>query len=52
MKEFIVDLYKKGGGIPTKTRVFAGNAAGAKKIAEQMNPDYRTGVVKEIKERN
>lgn len=49
MKEFIVDLYKKGGGLPTKTRVFAGNAAGAIKIAKEMNPDYRTGSAKEVK---
>ena len=49
MKEFIVDLYPKGGGFPTKTRVFASNAAAAIKIAREMNKGYRTGAVKEVK---
>jgi len=49
MKEFIVDLYPKGGGLPIKTRVFAGNAAAAIKIAKEMNPGYRIGAAKEVK---
>ena len=46
MKEWIVDLYPRGGGLPTKTRVFAANQAAAIKIAREMNPGYRTGSVK------
>ena len=46
MKEYIVDLYPIGGGLRTKTRIFAGNEAGAIKIAREMNPKYRTGSVK------
>jgi type I site-specific restriction endonuclease len=48
MKEYLIDLYKKTGGLPTKTRVFASNQASALKIAKQMNPDYRTGGIKQI----
>lgn len=48
MKEWIVDLYKKSGGIPTKTRIFAPNQAAAIKLAKDMNPNYRTGSVKPI----
>ena len=47
MREWIVDLHPIGGGLPTKTRVFAGNQAAAIKIAKEQNPDYRTGGVKE-----
>ena len=47
MKEYIVDLYPIGGGLPTKTRIFAPNQAAAIKIAKQQNPKYRTGAVKE-----
>lgn len=49
MKEFIVDLYKKSGGMPTKMRIFAPNFSSALKIAKEMNPNYRTGSVKPIK---
>ena len=49
MNEFIVDLYKIGGGLPTKTRVFAGNQSAAIKIAKEMNPGYRVGAVKPVK---
>lgn len=45
MEEFIVDLFPKGGGFPTKTRVFAGNQAAAIVLARKMNPNYRTGHV-------
>lgn len=48
MKEYIIDLYKKGGGTPSKVRLFAGNAAAALKVAKNMHPDYRTGGIKEL----
>lgn len=48
MREWIVDLYKVGGGLPSKTRVFAANQAAAIKIAKEMNPGYRTGSVKSV----
>ncbi|MBZ9632540.1 hypothetical protein LB465_17305 [Salegentibacter sp. LM13S] len=45
MKEWIVNLHPKGGGLLTKTRVFAANQGAALKIAREMNPNYRTGSV-------
>ena len=48
MKEYIIDLYKKGGGLPTKTRVFAANQAAAIKIAREENPNHKTGAIKEL----
>ena len=48
MKEYIIDLYKIGGGQPSKTRVFAANQAAAIKIAREMNPQYKTGAIKEV----
>ncbi len=46
MREWIVDLYNKSGGLPTKTRIFAANQGAAIKLAKEMNPNYRTGSVK------
>jgi hypothetical protein len=46
MKEWIVDLFPKGGGIQTKTRVFASNQAAAIKLAKGLYPNHRTGAVK------
>ncbi len=48
MKEFIVDLYPKGGGFKTATRVFAANVSGALLTAKRMNPNHRTGGVKPV----
>lgn len=48
MKEYLIDLYKKTGGLPSKTRVFAPNQASAIKTAREMNPNYRTGAIKEL----
>ena len=48
MKEYLIDLYKKGGGLPSKTRVYAANQAAAIKIAREMNPNYKTGAIKEL----
>lgn len=48
MKEWIVDLYPKGGGLKTQTRVFASNASSALLTARKMNPNYRTGGAKSI----
>jgi hypothetical protein len=48
MKEYLVNLHPIGGGFPTKTRVFAGNAAAAVKIAKNMNPNYRVGAVEQV----
>jgi len=48
MKEFLIDLYPKKGGTPTKTRVFAPNQAAAIKIAKEMNPNYKTGSIKTL----
>ncbi len=49
MKEFIVDLFPKKGGQPTKARIFAGNEAGAFRLAQQMYPEYRPGSIKAVK---
>ncbi|MEZ0007948.1 hypothetical protein ABH942_003334 [Flavobacterium sp. 28YEA47A] len=46
MKEWIVDLYPKGGGFKTATRVFAANQSAALKTAREMNPNHRIGGVK------
>ena len=48
MKEWVVDLYPIGGGMPTKARVFAANQAAAIKLAKEMYPKYRTGAVKPV----
>lgn len=49
MKEWIVDLYPKGGGFKTQTRVFASNQSAALLTARKMNPKYNTGGVKPAK---
>ncbi|WP_168196992.1 hypothetical protein [Flavobacterium alkalisoli] len=49
MKEFIVELLPKGGGLKTATRVFAANQASALVTAKKMNPNYRTGSIKQVK---
>jgi hypothetical protein len=46
MKEWIVDLYPKGGGFKTATRVFAANQSAALVTAKRMHPNHRTGNVK------
>ena len=46
MKEWIVDLYPKGGGLKTATRIFASNAASALVTARKLYPNHRTGNVK------
>ncbi len=48
MKEYLIDLYNKKGGLPSKTRVFASNQAAAIKIAREMNPNYKTGAIKQL----
>lgn len=48
MKEFLVDLFPKGGGFKTQTRVFASNASSALLTARKMNPNYRTGGAKQL----
>ena len=48
MKEWIVDLFPIGGGMPTKVRVFAPNQAAAIKLAKDLHPNYRTGSIKPI----
>lgn len=48
MKEFLVDLWPRKGGHPSKVRVFAFNAADAIVKARQMYPDYSTGSAKEL----
>ncbi|NMH28059.1 hypothetical protein [Flavobacterium silvaticum] len=49
MKEWIVDLFPRGGGFKTATRIFAPNQAAAVVSARKMNPQYRTGAVKPAK---
>ena len=46
MKEWIVDLWPIGGGIPTKVRLIASNQAAAIKLAKELYSSYRTGSVK------
>lgn len=48
MKEFIVDLYPKGGGVRTQTRVFASNASSALVSVRRLYPNHSTGNVKPI----
>jgi len=49
MKEFIVDLYPKGGGGPrTQTRLFAPNASAALVSARKLYPNHNTGNVKQL----
>lgn len=48
MKEWIVDLHPRGGGgFKTATRVFAANASAALLTAKRMNPNHRTGNVRQ-----
>ena len=44
MKEYLIDLYPKKGGSPSKTRLFSPNQASAIKTAKQQNP----GAIKEL----
>lgn len=46
MKEWIIDLYPKGGGYKTAARVFASNQAAALVSARNLYPNHRTGNVK------
>lgn len=46
MKEWIVDLYPKGGSFKTATRVFATNQSAALVTARKLYPNHRTGNVK------
>lgn len=48
MKEYIVDLYPKGGGFKTQTRVFASNPSSALVSARKLYPNHSTGNVKPI----
>jgi len=46
MKEWVIDLYPKGGGFKTATRVFAANQSAALATARKLYPSHRTGSVK------
>lgn len=48
MKEFLIDLYPKKGGSPSKTRIYAANQAAALRSAKQQNPNFKTGAIKEL----
>lgn len=48
MKEFLIDLYPRGGGSLSKIRVFAPNQAAAMRTAKQQNPKFKIGGIKEI----
>lgn len=48
MKEWLIDLYPRGGGFRTSIRISAANQAAAFVIAKRMYPDYRTGGIRQL----
>jgi hypothetical protein len=48
MKEFIIDLYPKGGAGRSQTRIFASNLAAAFLNARKLYPNCRIGSGKQI----
>jgi len=49
MKEWIIDLYPRGGRFKTQTRLSAANQSAALLSARKLYPNHRTGSVKPIK---